>query len=120
MFTKLESAHDVEIQSKPSVAQFSGRSIPPSDLRKQYASPSESEGVFRRAIDQQLDTTPLRLLNTATGLVCDREAQINAFKLSAEHNELWLSWSMKRADLRMEHITEAVATYFRCVMLSHR
>jgi hypothetical protein len=27
---------------------------------------------------------------------------------------------MKRADLRMEHITEAVVTYFRCVMLSHR
>jgi hypothetical protein len=120
MFAKLESVHDVEIQSKPSVAQLSGCSIPTSDLRKQYASPSESEDVFRRAIDQQLDTAPLRLLNTATGLVCDREAQINAFKLSAEHNELWLSWSMKRADLRMEHITEAVATYFRCVMLSHR
>ncbi|KAG2128630.1 uncharacterized protein EDB93DRAFT_1256628 [Suillus bovinus] len=104
MFAKLESADNVELQN----------------LRKRYASPSESEGVIRRAIDQQLHTAPLRLLNTATGLLCDREAQISAFKMSAEHNQLWLSWSMKRANLQTEHITEAVATYFRWVMLSHR
>ncbi|KAG2356380.1 hypothetical protein BDR07DRAFT_1380857 [Suillus spraguei] len=104
MFAKLEDAHDAEMQN----------------LRKQYASPSESECIIRRAIDQQLDTAPLRLLNTVTGFLCDREAQISAFKMSAEHNELWLSWSMKRADLQMEHITKAVAAYFRCVMLSHR
>jgi len=120
MFVKLENAHDVEMQSKLSVAQLFGCSTAPSDLRKQYASPSESDGAIRRAINQQLDTAPLRLLNTVTGLLCDREAQISAFKTSTEHNKLWLSWSMKRADLRMEHITEVVATYFRCVMLSHR
>ncbi|KAG2339439.1 hypothetical protein BDR05DRAFT_992075 [Suillus weaverae] len=104
MFAKLESAHDVEIQN----------------LRKQYASPSESEGDIQRAINEQLDTAPLRLLNTATGLLCDRAAQISAFKTSTDHNELWLSLSMKRTDLRIEHITEVVAIYFRCVMLSHR
>ncbi|KAG2355211.1 hypothetical protein BDR07DRAFT_556666 [Suillus spraguei] len=104
MFAVLEGAHDAKMQN----------------LRKRYASPSESEGVIRSAIDRQLDTAPLRLLNTVTGLLCDREAQISAFKTSAEHNELWLSWSMKRANLRMEHITKAVATYFRCIMLSHR
>lgn len=46
--------------------------------------------IIWRAIDQQLNTAPLRLLNTATGFVRDHEAQINAFKLSAEHNKLWL------------------------------
>ncbi|KAG1726890.1 uncharacterized protein EDB91DRAFT_1339583, partial [Suillus paluster] len=103
MLAKLDSAHDTEIRT----------------LRKQYVSPSEGEGVIRKVIDIQLGTAPLRLLNTATGLLCDREAQISAFKKSTEYNELLLS-IMKRADLRAERIEEAVATYFSCVMLSHR
>ncbi|KAG1726863.1 uncharacterized protein EDB91DRAFT_1350428 [Suillus paluster] len=104
MLAKLDSAHDVKIRT----------------LREQYLSPSEGEGVIRKVIDVQLNTAPLRLLNTATGLLCDREAQISAFKTSAEYNELLLSLTMKHPDIRMERITEVVATYFRCVMLSHR
>ncbi|KAG2742776.1 hypothetical protein P692DRAFT_201888435 [Suillus brevipes Sb2] len=59
--------------------------------------------IIWRAIDQQLNTAPLRLLNTATGL---RRAQ--------------QALAMKGADLLMEHITEAAETYFCRVILSHR
>ncbi|KAG1741846.1 heterokaryon incompatibility protein-domain-containing protein [Suillus paluster] len=80
---------------------------------------SEVAGIIRKVIHVQLDTAPLRLLNTVTGLLCDREAQISTFKTSAEYKELLLS-TMKHPDLRTGHIAEAVAMYFGCVMLSHR
>ncbi|KAG1726891.1 uncharacterized protein EDB91DRAFT_1228995 [Suillus paluster] len=104
MLARLDSAHDMQIRA----------------LREQYVSPSEGEDVIRKVIDVQLGTAPLRLLNTATGLLCDREAQISTFKTSAEYNELLFSLTMKHTHIRMERITEVVAAYFRCVMLSHR
>ncbi|KAG1728163.1 uncharacterized protein EDB91DRAFT_1314289, partial [Suillus paluster] len=103
MLSKLDNAADTQIRK----------------LREQYVSPSEAKDMVRKVIDTQLDTAPLRLLNTTTGLLCDREMQINVFKTSTEYNELLLS-IMKRPDLGMEHITEVVATYFGCVMLSHK
>ncbi|KAG1882428.1 hypothetical protein F4604DRAFT_425327 [Suillus subluteus] len=103
MISRLDSATDMQIKK----------------LREQYVSPSDAEGAIRQVIDVQLDTAPLRLLNTATGLLCDREAQISIFKTSIEYKAL-LSSIMKHANLRMERITEVVAMYFRCVMLSHR
>ncbi|KAG0708169.1 hypothetical protein DFH29DRAFT_1075813 [Suillus ampliporus] len=99
MLAKLDSAHGMQIRICQS---------------------PEAEGVIRKVIDVELNTAPLRLLNTATGLLCEREAQISAFKRSTEYNELLLALTMKHADIRMEHITEVVATYFRCAMLSHR
>ncbi|KAG0700212.1 hypothetical protein DFH29DRAFT_1056381 [Suillus ampliporus] len=104
MLIKLDSAHDMQTRK----------------LREQYVSPSEAEGVIRKVIDVQLNTSPLRLLNTTTGLLCDREAQIGAFKKSTEYNELLMPLTMKHPDIPMEHIAEVVAIYFRCVMLSHR
>ncbi|KAG1726885.1 uncharacterized protein EDB91DRAFT_1086625 [Suillus paluster] len=76
--------------------------------------PPKEKMSFERS--STFNLVPLR---SATGLLCDREAQISAFKKSIEYNELLLS-IMKRADLRAERIEEAVATYFSCVMLSHR
>ncbi|KAG0702515.1 WD40-repeat-containing domain protein [Suillus ampliporus] len=102
--SKLNSAADKQIQT----------------LRQQYAGLSEAEGVIRNIINVQLDTAPLRLLNTATGLLCAREVQMRVFEASTEYKELLLH-SVKHPDLRtQEHIAEVVATYFRCVMLSHR
>jgi hypothetical protein len=89
------------------------------ELRQQYVSPSDVEDAIRRAIWIELENAPLRLLNTHTGLLCDRAAQINAFKTSTEYQEI-LSFTTKHADLRMERITEVVAMYFRRVLLSHR
>ncbi|KAG0708171.1 hypothetical protein DFH29DRAFT_1065883 [Suillus ampliporus] len=88
-------------------------------LREQYRSLSDADRAIRKVIHVQLDTAPLRLLNTTTGLLCNREAQISAFQTSTEYKELLLL-TMKHPDLRTERITEVVATYFGCVMLSHR
>ncbi|KAG1789521.1 heterokaryon incompatibility protein-domain-containing protein [Suillus plorans] len=89
------------------------------DLRQQYVSPSEAEDTIQRVIRIELEYAPLRLLNTSTGLLCDRAAQINAFKMGPEYNEL-ISFPMKDSNLRAERIKDVVATYFRCVLLSHR
>jgi hypothetical protein len=103
MLSKLEKAPDTQAQN----------------LRKQYVSPSEAEGVFQEAIKAQLDNVPHRLLNTSTDRLCTRRVQINTFRVSAEYKE-YLSSTIKHADLQLERIKDVVAMYFRYVMLSHR
>jgi len=91
-------------------------------LREQYITLSEAAGAIQKVIDAQLENTPNRLLNTVTGHLCDRVAQINTFESSTEYKEL-LSSTMKHAGSRIfgiEHIGKAVKMYFRHVMLSHR
>jgi hypothetical protein len=61
----------------------------------------------------------MRVLNTTTGLLCDREAQISAFKLSIQYKEL-VSSAITRVDLPMKHIEEVVMTYLQYSTLSHR
>jgi hypothetical protein len=75
--------------------------------------------MIERVIYLEHDCAPLRLINTSTGHLCDREAQIDAFKASAEYKEL-LSNTMKHVDRRIERIKEVVAKYFGYAMLSHR
>ncbi|KAG0698231.1 WD40-repeat-containing domain protein [Suillus ampliporus] len=82
-------------------------------------SPSEAEDAIRSAVWIGLEDAPLRLLHTSTGLLCDRAAQLNTFKMSTEYKEL-LSFTTNYADLRTERIKEVVVKYFRCVLLSHR
>jgi hypothetical protein len=89
------------------------------ELRQQYINLSEAEGVIQETIKDQLDDAPHRLLNTFTGRLCSRGAQIDAFKASTEYKEL-LSSLLVDVELRKEHIIDVVATYFRCVTLSHR
>ncbi|KAG1908047.1 uncharacterized protein F5891DRAFT_1169157 [Suillus fuscotomentosus] len=89
------------------------------DLRQLYVCPSEVEDAIQRAVWVELEYAPLRLLNTSTGLLCDRAAQLNSFKISPEYKDL-LSFITKREDLQMERIKEVVAMHFRCVLLSHR
>ncbi|KAG1878737.1 hypothetical protein C8R48DRAFT_292651 [Suillus tomentosus] len=103
MLSKLDDAPEAEIR----------------DLRQQYVCPSEAEDAIRRAVGIELSNAPLRLLNTSTGILCDRAAQLNSFKTSPEYKEL-LSFITKRSDLEMERIKEVVAMHFRCVLLSHR
>jgi hypothetical protein len=102
MLAKLDSARGMQIRK----------------LRDKYVSPSRAEGIIQKLIDVQLQFAPLRLLNTNTGLLCDREAQISAFKTTAEYEQLLLS-IMKHADLPVEHIADTVSKYFRYAMLSH-
>ncbi|KAG2338322.1 hypothetical protein BDR05DRAFT_705055 [Suillus weaverae] len=103
MLSKLDNAHDTETRK----------------LRQQYLSPSEVDRAIRKVIDDQLVNAPLRVLDTTTGLLCDREVQINTFKSSIEYSEL-VSSAITHPDFRMERIREVVMTYFQHVMLSHR
>ncbi|KAG1785781.1 uncharacterized protein HD556DRAFT_1456313 [Suillus plorans] len=103
MLSKLDEAPEAQIR----------------DLRQQYVRPSEAEDAIRGAVWIELSNAPLRLLNTSTGLLCDRTAQLNFLKTSTEYKEL-LSSITKRSDLQMERIKEVVAMHFRCVLLSHR
>ncbi|KAG2349027.1 WD40 repeat-like protein [Suillus weaverae] len=103
MLSKLENAPNTHIRK----------------LRRRYLSPSEAEIAIRTVIHAQLDNRPLRVLDTTTGLLCDREAQIRIFKMSTEYNELLL-FKMKYSDLKMKHIEEVAAMYLSCAMLSHR
>ncbi|KAG1768783.1 hypothetical protein EDD22DRAFT_967192 [Suillus occidentalis] len=96
MLSKLENTPDTET----------------TNLRQQYVSPCEVDGAIEASIKAQLDNAPHRLFDTSTGRLCNREAQINAFKMSAEYKEL-LSSTMKHGDLRMERIQDVVAMYFR-------
>ncbi|KAG2363718.1 hypothetical protein BDR07DRAFT_1403379, partial [Suillus spraguei] len=90
-----------------------------SNLRQQYINPSEAEVAIQETIKAQLNDVPHRLLDTFTGRLCDREVQISAFRKSTEYKEL-LSSLLVHIDLRKERIKDVVATYFRCVTLSHR
>ncbi|KAG1789554.1 uncharacterized protein HD556DRAFT_778316 [Suillus plorans] len=103
MLSKLDDAPEVQIRS----------------LRQQYVCPSQAEDAIRRAVWIELENAPLRLLNTSTGLLCDRAAQLNSFKMSSEYNEL-ITFPTKDSNLRTQRIKDVVATYFRCVLLSHR
>ncbi|KAG0699367.1 hypothetical protein DFH29DRAFT_1081318 [Suillus ampliporus] len=104
MLSKLDDAPEAQIR----------------ELRQQYVPSSEVEDAIRRAVWIELENAPLRLLNTSTGLLCDRPGQINTFKMTAEYKELLSFTVTKHGDLRMERIKEVVTLYFRCVLLSHR
>ncbi|KAG1741888.1 uncharacterized protein EDB91DRAFT_1280284 [Suillus paluster] len=103
MLFKLENSPDTQIQN----------------LRQHYLSPSEAEGAIRTVIHTQLDDTPLRVFDTTTGLLCDREAQISVFKTSTGYNEL-LSFTMNHADLPIGSLQKMVEMSFGYVMLFHR
>jgi tetratricopeptide (TPR) repeat protein len=90
-----------------------------SKLCHQHLELSEVEYAIRRVIDAKLDNVPLRILDTTTGLLCDREAQISAFKMSIEYKEL-VSSTITLQDLPMKHIEEVVMTYLQYATLSHR
>jgi hypothetical protein len=90
-----------------------------SEPRQQFVSPSDAEVAIRRVIHAHMENFPPRLFDTTTGLLHDRDAQINAFKTSTQYKEL-LSLTIKRADRRSECIKEAILVHFRYAMLSHR
>jgi hypothetical protein len=89
------------------------------ELRQQYLRPSQVERAIRQVIDAQLENAPLRVLDTITGLLCDREAQISTFKMSIEYKEI-LSSAVARPDLHTKRIKEVVRRNFQYAMLSHR
>ncbi|KAG1789544.1 uncharacterized protein HD556DRAFT_777664 [Suillus plorans] len=103
MLSKLEHSPDIQIQK----------------LRQQYVDRSDVEVTIREIIESQLENAPLRLINTSSGRLCDRKAQISAFETSTEYKEL-VSSTTKHADLHKKRIKDVVAPYFHYVTLSHR
>jgi len=119
MLSKLDDAHDAELQSKPKITHMTRYLILSTVLRQQYFSPFEAQGAIQKVVSAQMESAPPRLVNTSTGYFCDREAQRYDFETSTEYKEL-LSSTIKHANRGMEQIENAVAKFFRYVMLSHR
>ncbi|KAH7905601.1 hypothetical protein BJ138DRAFT_1094993 [Hygrophoropsis aurantiaca] len=88
-------------------------------LRQQYASPLKVGCAVQKVIDVTIQNSPLRLIETATGWLCDRDERINAFKRTPDFKEL-ISSMTTDATFDHERIAEVVKKYFRNVMLSHR
>jgi hypothetical protein len=119
MLSKLEDAPDIQPRSKPLIMHSPMSLTLSIELRQQCLRPTEVEHAIRRVIDAQLENAPLRVLDTTTGLLCDREAQISAFKMSTEYKEL-LSSTIARPELRTKRIKEVVRRNLQYAMLSHR
>jgi hypothetical protein len=119
MLSKLDDAPDIQTRSEPLITHSSTCLILSTELCQQYLRPSQVEHTIRQVIDAKLENAPLRVLDTTTGLLCDREAQISAFKTSTEYKEL-LSSTVTRPDLDTERIEEVVRRNLQYAMLSHR
>ncbi|KAG1748038.1 hypothetical protein EDB19DRAFT_236797 [Suillus lakei] len=115
---RVQEIANLDFPSVPSSDHVLDLQLLPSLHQKHIGPPPDTECIIREVIDAQLDDTPLRLLNTFTGRLCDREAQLSTFRESLEYEQL-LSLT-RPADFRMEHTKKVVGAYFRCVMLSHR
>jgi len=74
---------------------------------------------IQRVIDAKLANAPLRVLDTYTGRLCSREAQISTFIESVEYEKL-LYVSIMYPSLRTVATKQVVASFFSWVMLSHR
>ncbi|KAL4065486.1 hypothetical protein V8B97DRAFT_1162800 [Scleroderma yunnanense] len=75
------------------------------------------EGVRKQVMDvvyNTLEFLPPRLLNTHTGILCDRDALISAFEDSQECKQLLSLTTLG------DGIFNAVSTYFKYATLSHR
>jgi hypothetical protein len=84
-------------------------------LHQQYVNQCKVESAIREAIEAQLKKAPLRLINTSTGRLCSRDAQINAFM-----DDKLLTSSDIHGPLQTKLIEDVVAKYSSWVMLSHR
>ncbi|KAH7904324.1 hypothetical protein BJ138DRAFT_934634 [Hygrophoropsis aurantiaca] len=88
-------------------------------LRQQYVSPVDVDRAIQIAINQSFQNFPLRLVETTTGRLCDRDERINTFKTTTYCKEL-ISSMTTDATFDHERIAEVVKNYFQYTMLSHR
>ncbi|KIK17539.1 hypothetical protein PISMIDRAFT_221902 [Pisolithus microcarpus 441] len=80
--------------------------------------PSGVKQIVQSIVAEITQTLPLRLLNTYTGVLCDRDAQISCFEDSAQYKELQ---SFKCDNPECEQsIRKTISKYFGYTTLSHR
>lgn len=73
-----------------------------------------------KVVDETVKTIPLRLLNTRTGKLCNRDAQISNFERSCDYKQLLESASKCNGQQLEALIREVVIAFFRFAILSHR
>ncbi|KAG1822251.1 hypothetical protein EV424DRAFT_802798 [Suillus variegatus] len=61
------------------------------ELRQQYVSRSDVELNIQKVIRARMEHTPIRVLDTSTGRLCERKAQIEAFERSTEYKKLYVN-----------------------------
>ena len=81
---------------------------------------SPTEKLIDNIVSEVLKASPPRLLDTYSGILCDRVSQALHFKSSEEYKQLVSSASALDAPLQATHIRTAVSAYFQYVTLSHR
>ncbi|KAG6329234.1 hypothetical protein ID866_9855, partial [Astraeus odoratus] len=100
-------------------AKISKQDASPVDIDTTF-SPSRVGEVIRDVISETLKTFPIRLLNTRSGILCDRSAQIAHFERSHEYEQLLSSAASGPCDKQIGRIRAIVSTYFEYATLSHR
>ena len=75
---------------------------------------------IKNLVKVTLDALPSRLLNTQTGLLCDRDLLTADFESSPQFQQLILSAARLDSSQCEEHIRKAVSAYFKYATLSHR
>lgn len=76
--------------------------------------------IISNIVNETITTIPLRLLDTETGALCDRDAQMLRFERSASYQGLLLSASMWDSQQFEVQVRKAVSKFFRYAMFSHR
>ncbi|KAI6046237.1 hypothetical protein EDC04DRAFT_2887918 [Pisolithus marmoratus] len=76
--------------------------------------------IIRNVVTEVTKTLPLRLLNTYTGALCDRDAQISCFEDSIQYNELLSSaHDLDIPECKLS-IRNTILEFFGYATLSHR
>ena len=81
---------------------------------------SPTEQFIEELVSEMLKAYPPHLLDTYSGMLCDRLSQAHHFKSSEEYKQLVSAVSSSDAHLPVGSIRMVVSTYFQYVTLSHR
>ncbi|KIM67659.1 hypothetical protein SCLCIDRAFT_1209758 [Scleroderma citrinum Foug A] len=82
--------------------------------------PDAVKNLVKVTLVDTLDTLPSRLLNTQTGLLCDKDLLTADFENSPQFQQLTLSAARLDSSQYEEHIRKTVSAYFKYATLSHR
>ncbi|KAI6132606.1 hypothetical protein EDD16DRAFT_420061 [Pisolithus croceorrhizus] len=74
----------------------------------------------KKIVFEALETIPLRLLHTPTGILCNRDIQLSHFERSPQYRQLLSMMSTCDSQPSAAQIHEAVKEFFRFATLSHR
>ncbi|KAI6040843.1 hypothetical protein EDC04DRAFT_2672883 [Pisolithus marmoratus] len=109
----LASCIDLKIQNW--ISPVHGTGVMNSSTRS-----SNIKQLIWNVVNDVMKTVPLRLLNTHTGMLCNRTAQLSHFRDSCEYNQLLSAASTRDGQELEAWIRKAVVAFFRFASLSHK